>query len=60
MTIVQHVKFVTDLMAGSTNVHSHVELVRAKPSLFNRLGARIKGQRPALRLAAPPVPPARA
>jgi hypothetical protein len=58
MTVVRHVKFVADLMVGDTKDHPHVELVRAKPSLFDRLGARIKGQRPAFRLDAPLTPSA--
>ena len=46
-------------MSGGGNVRPtlsvpSVQLVRAKPSLFDRLGTRIKGRGPLHRLAAPP------
>ena len=57
--MIQQVKFVADVMASGGKFHSavsapSVEFIRAKPSLFDRLGARIKGRRPAL----PPGSPA--
>lgn len=53
----------TDLK-HSDSVHSSlsepsVQLVRVKPSLFKRVGARVKGRRPALRLGAPKSPSVR-
>jgi len=46
-------------MSGSGNVRPtisvpSVQLIRAKPSLFDRLGTRIKGRGPLPRLDAPP------
>ena len=63
-SMVRQAKFVADLITGGGNVHStfsapSVQLIRAKPSLFNRLGARIKDRGLVLRLGAPPSPPAR-
>lgn len=61
-SFVQRVGFVADLMTGGGSPHSvismpRVQLVRAKPSLFDRLGARVKGRGPAPRLGAPtPLP----
>jgi len=63
--IVQQIKFVAGVVASGGSLHSavsvpSVQFIRAKPSLFDRLGARIKGRRPALRLVAPASPLARA
>ena len=64
-SIVQQIKFVADVVAGGGSLRSavsvpSVQFIRAKPSLFDRLGARIKGRRPAPRHVAPAFPPARA
>jgi len=60
-SLIQQFKFVADVMAGGDKLHSavsvpSVRLIRAKPSLLHRLGARIKGRSPALRLGPPPPP----
>lgn len=56
--IVRRAKFVAGVVAGGGNLHSavsvpSVQFIRTKPSLFDRLGARIKGRRPGPRLGSP-------
>lgn len=60
-SIAQQVKFAANLMTGGS-IHSAlsvtgVQLVHAKSSLSDRIGACIKGHGPLLRLGAPPSPP---
>lgn len=52
-SIIRQVRFFADVMAGGGKFHSavsvpNVQVIRAKPSLLDRLGGRIKRRRPAL------------
>lgn len=63
--MIQQLKFVAEVMAASGKLHSaisvpSVKIIRAKPSLLDRFGARIKARRPAHRLGAPVSVSARA
>ncbi|KAF9781213.1 kinase-like domain-containing protein [Thelephora terrestris] len=65
MSKVQQFKFVAGVVAGGGSLHPAVSVpsahfIRAAPSLFDRITARIKGRGPVPRLVAPTSPPARA